>query len=364
LALASKLLGKNKGHLIIIFHIIALYLTSIVIYHISRKVFNAETGILAGTILPLIPHVIVESKTVFAPAIFAGLLISICAYLVIWTIEKTSVRRGLLLGAVLGFSCLVYAPILAFIPLSVIYLLFSADVHSKVSWKNASAVLFAALILISPWTLRNYAVFGKLIPVKTGFGKVAYESNPILASTYSSGPYGCSDVIDPPWISQNVREAIIVSGHNQVALVQKGFECMEKEAHEGYEEFNEAEWNSLFLEKTFDFILTQPLIFAEMTYYRILYFFTFMNLKIIIISVLFVISAIITLKNKKARVLTLFGLIFSFTYFLVVSFWYRYRYPIEPIFLILASYPPVLLISKISVFSRDKIMRISQSLKN
>lgn len=355
MALTTKAFGKHGRLAILIFQVVALFFTSVVIYHIARKVFNVPTGILAGTVLPLTPAVRYLATSYFGPAIFAGLMISISAYLIIWCLEEVSVRRGIFLGFILGLSCLLYAPILPFIPLSILFLLISMRPYSPVIGKTALSILFTAIIVVSPWTVRNLLVFGQFIPVKTGLGIIAYQSNPILASTFSSGSYACSDEFGPLWKAQNAREAIMIHSKDikkSSAINRRSHQCIKLKAPEGYERYNEAERNSVYLKKTFDFILSEPLTFAVLSYNKILFFFSFDSLSKGVISVLFGISILLTLRNKRSWLLILFIFTYIATYLLAAPFWYRYRYPIEPILIILASYLPSLIISKFYAFLR------------
>lgn len=180
-----------------------------------------------------------------------------------------------------------------------------------------------------------------------------YHSNPILASTFSSGPHACSDEFGPLWKAQNAREAIMIyrkDTKKQSAIFWRSKQCIKLKAPEGYD--NEAERNRVYLKKALEFIFSQPQTFFILTYNRILYFFSNPGLEISIISLLFFISTIITLNNKKVRILVLLILAYVSPYFLVAPTWYRYRYPIEPLVLILSSYLPVLAFSKLYVLYR------------
>jgi hypothetical protein len=95
LAFASKIFGKY-GHLVIlIFQTIAIFLTSIFIHYLSLKVFNSPgVGILAGSVLPLLPNTGLI-RTFLSPAAFAGLMVVILTYLILQCLDKPSVRRGI-----------------------------------------------------------------------------------------------------------------------------------------------------------------------------------------------------------------------------------------------------------------------------
>ncbi len=347
MAFASKVFGEYGRQVILFLQVVALHLTSVIIYHIARKVFNYSTGILAGLILLVVPGVKNLAVESFGPPIFAGLMISISTYLIIRCSEDMSLRRGILLGFILGFSSLLYAPIMLFIPLSIFFLLYYLHPYRPVIGKTVLATLFTAVIVVSPWTVRNYLVFGHFIPLKTGLGIIAYESNPILASTFSSESYACSDEFGPLWKAQNAREAVFFSGQLHYTLSDRSRKCIERVAPIGFKQFNEAERDKIYLKKTFDFILSQPLTFADLAFNRILLFFAFNKG---VIFMLFVISIIFSLRNKRSRLLILLVFAYIAIFLLIEPFWYRYRYPIEPIIVIVSSYSPALVISKLHAY--------------
>ncbi|MBI5099730.1 MAG: glycosyltransferase family 39 protein [Nitrospirae bacterium] len=337
------------------FNLIALLLTSVVVYYLARKVFNAPTGIIAASLLPLWPGVRYLSEHDFNPAIFAGLLISISCYLVIWCSENMSLRRGIVLGGVLGFSSLTYAPIIPFIPLSALFILVSRTPIRTINWKTALIIVVTALVVISPWSIRNFIVFGHLVPVKSGFGIIAHVSNPILAATFTSGSHACTDTLGPFWKARNAKEAIEIGrtdSRKKAFMLKRSFDCIQQQAPEGYEQYNYVERDKFYLRKTREFILSEPKTFAIMAYDRIISFLFFTWAKGTV-SFLFLISAVVSFRNPKARILTVLSLSYLIPYLFIVMWFYRYRYPIEPVIHILAAYVPVLFISKLYMLYRS-----------
>lgn len=348
MAFFSKILGQYGKLTVLALQVIALLFTSFMIYHLGRKVFNSRVGILASfTLVMLWPDSRVLAEHVLDPAIFAGLLISLSAYMILWCLDRVSIRRGIILGLILGFSCLTSARILLFIPVSSLLILFSERSITRDAWKTALSIILAAGIVICPWTMRNFLVFGKIIPVRTGFGLIAHQNNPILAATFTSGAYACVESLGPLWKAKDAKEAIRLATQDKekrIAIYKRSFDCIEQEAPEGYERFNEAERDSVYLKKTLKFIFSEPRTFAILTYHRIILFFFGWKLVRGLVALLALAVAVIMLRSYKARVLTLLVLSFAVPYSLVLWGFYRYRYPIEPILLLLASYVPILII--------------------
>jgi hypothetical protein len=82
----------------LVFQVIALLLTSVVLYHLGRIVLNRWTGILAGSVLAMFPAAQYTAHAFLGNATIAGLMVSFSACSIIWCLEKLSVPRGLSFG--------------------------------------------------------------------------------------------------------------------------------------------------------------------------------------------------------------------------------------------------------------------------
>ena len=83
----------------------------------------------------------------------------------------------ILLAVTLGLFLYVMAEILI-----LIFVLFALYMIKK-KLSNAVLILFIPIIIISPWTIRNYIVFGRIIPVTTSSGYNFYTGHGDAAST-------------------------------------------------------------------------------------------------------------------------------------------------------------------------------------
>lgn len=73
-------------------------------------------------------------------------------------------KESIYLGIIFGISFYVRAEFLALM-IMICFLL-----SIKKQFRNGILVFFISLIILSPWTIRNYITFGKIIPVTTSFG--------------------------------------------------------------------------------------------------------------------------------------------------------------------------------------------------
>lgn len=74
------------------------------------------------------------------------------------------------LGLILGITLLTDPVIILFIPLSLLWFLLNLKTGFKTSLKNIILILGLSLIIVMPWTVRNYMVFNKFIFIKSTIG--------------------------------------------------------------------------------------------------------------------------------------------------------------------------------------------------
>ena len=351
MAFALRTFGDRGQLAILVFQVIALFCTCIIVYYLSRKVFNAQVGILASSILIIYPAVNSLQKAL-GVHMFAGLILSLSALAIIWCLEKISVLRGIILGLLLGLFSLTYSVPMLLIPFSALLVLVSARSLRLLmgNTKTALAIVLTACLVISPWTYRNYQVFGHFVPVRTGMGLNFHHGNPILAGTFTPGNYACAETLGSLWQAKNAREAVLLSKQGSKytqPIFQRSYDCLEQEVPEGYENFNEVERDKVYMQKSLEFIFAEPQTFMALAYNKLLGLYAGWRPSQTRIAILAFMGALLALKNRQARVLVMMVLIFSVPYTLAVSWWYRYRYPIEPILLILASYVLVFMATKL-----------------
>lgn len=117
-----------------------------------------------------------------------------------WARERSSPRAGLLLGAALGLMLSTKSP-LAPVP---------ALLAALSRRRSAVLLLAAAYLPLLPWTARNLAVFGELVPFeRAGAGMGLYAAAlGHVEYPYDGGAsvYAAADAEDPAWRSASVSE--------------------------------------------------------------------------------------------------------------------------------------------------------------
>lgn len=163
-------------------------------------------------------------------------------FLFAWKLEKSSrTRDWILFGLFGGFSALTEPVILSVVPLLGLWTLYRRY-RQRLSWKIPMlAAAFSAIAILSPWIVRNYELFHRFIPVRSGFGLELYIGN----NGYSQR-----------WVNSSLHP-----NHNDAELSE-------------YERFGEIAYMDHKLQQAKSYIRAHPDWFAWVTCRRVLYMWT------------------------------------------------------------------------------------------
>jgi len=155
--------------------------TCLLLYGLGRRLVNERVGLIAAAAL-----------AIYLPQIYlAGVLYSECfvtctALLTLWLAVALPGWRWPLVGAfvtglALGYTTLTRSSFLIWWP--VIGLVWLAtgrrQWRQRVVWSGLLTMGF--LTMLTPWTIRNWGVYGRLIPVSSGFPAMLWRANNLLA---------------------------------------------------------------------------------------------------------------------------------------------------------------------------------------
>jgi Dolichyl-phosphate-mannose-protein mannosyltransferase len=356
---AFKSLGEYGRLAMLLLNVVALFMTAVTLHLLVRKVFDSQLGIIASIALLTWWWTYLDWLTlgVFSPAILGGLNITLSAYLLLWSLEKVSVKRGIILGSMLAFSCLTLSAGMIFVPLAALFTLILKRPVKPLAWWPALAIVLTVSVILSPWTLRNYLVFGQVIPIRTGFGLALHQSNPALAATFLPETHASDNEPGPIWRAKNAKEAIDQARTVQtkrMAMYKRSYDYIESEAPLNYSEYNEAERDKVYFGKSIDFIISNPQTFLVLTRYRLQAFLVGWKSRHTLVALLAISGALMAWRNTKILILVILVAAYIFPFSIVGSWMYRYRYPIEPILFVISCGIPIIALSKIKLLI-DKI---------
>ncbi len=139
---------------------------------------NKPTALLASLIYAVNPLLIFFSLRVRVEALFT-LLIVTGVYLLIKEYKKGFPKLGIiiLIGGIFGLACLCRSNATVIVMLIPLWMIFC----NLKKWKRGIliGVLFAlgSVLVISPWTIRNYQKYGEMITITDGVGYIFWISN-------------------------------------------------------------------------------------------------------------------------------------------------------------------------------------------
>jgi 4-amino-4-deoxy-L-arabinose transferase-like glycosyltransferase len=179
-----------------IFQCVLDTLTILLLYGIGRTCFSDTVAILSAAIYALWPTALQYSSQLGSEPLYTFLF---CCFL--WVslrfAEHPSWPRSIAVGILLGLTMLTRGNAVVMVALLVPWSVWQFRKTPRLMIRGL-AISFVALLMLVPWTVRNYCVFHTLIPFETGGGDVALGSyNRIVATDplyYGYWVYPTSDL--------------------------------------------------------------------------------------------------------------------------------------------------------------------------
>ena len=142
----------------------------------GARAFSPRVGLWAAAVAAFYPDLVWFSVHFWSETVFLVLLW--------WGIERllaadvggatgTAIAAGLLWGA----AILTRETILYFVPVAAAWLALRGTGRARA---QAAAFLLAAVLVVAPWTYRNWAVFHAFIPVSTAGGQNLFQGNALI----------------------------------------------------------------------------------------------------------------------------------------------------------------------------------------
>jgi len=136
--------------------------TAFFLYRIGEKHLGSAVGLLSAVWLAIYVHHVHFASVMVRDVTVTALVACLC-----FSLARYASRIHGVLGAALVYSVLVHfdPQYLLFLPfLALYYLIFATD-YKLLNVQRMFVFLGAVLVLLTPWTIRNYRVYGEPIPV-------------------------------------------------------------------------------------------------------------------------------------------------------------------------------------------------------
>jgi 4-amino-4-deoxy-L-arabinose transferase-like glycosyltransferase len=156
------------------FNIACEVLTTILLYWIARRCFGPMAAFAAALCWAVDFGVILYAVRIWYSSLSALLTVAaVAAYLHLWETPPRK-REWIGYGLLWGIVALTNPSLILMMPLAVAALFYRWGRQLR---GPALAALFMILCALTPWTVRNYIVFHKVIPIRGNFGAILWYGN-------------------------------------------------------------------------------------------------------------------------------------------------------------------------------------------
>ncbi|MEK7746869.1 MAG: glycosyltransferase family 39 protein, partial [Elusimicrobiota bacterium] len=238
-ALSHLITGRNY-FVLEIFQIILSAVTCYFIYLIAKLIFNQKVGLLSSFLVALHPGLIVYSTKLHELTLVIFLL-TVIFWLII-SLDYSKVYNNIFTGILIGIGVLTRPTFVFFLPVYFSYIWLNSK-RFKYALKAILAVTSFLILIILPWTIRNYQIHKRWIFITTNSAEHFWRGN----NSAASGS----------------------------ALTEDGYSIIEKaptEIKEKIYKMTEIEQYDFFYKEAYKFIGSNPGFFIKMVLRKFFYF--------------------------------------------------------------------------------------------
>jgi Dolichyl-phosphate-mannose-protein mannosyltransferase len=299
-------------------------LTIIPIYSSAERTFGKNVAVGASWAWVFLPTALFFPITWIWDTAMAALFLALIFWATLVVRDKKTVLPWVGYGALWATGVLVNPSLLSLLPFLAGWAIWQARKDSAPWPKFAAATLLVFALGLVPWTVRNYRVLGKAVVLRSNFGlELWLGNNPNVPDTWA------------PWMhpNDNMEEAIKYKNMGEIAY-------MAEKQHEAFVFMRTHPADTLnFMYRRFVenwlAISDSPLDFWGHTPLYIKVFFI-LNVLLSLSTFLGVMFAY-RFRHPQAFPYAMVPLIFPIIFYVTHSS-LRYRFPMDPIMMILATY--------------------------
>lgn len=160
-------------------------LTCMPIFLIARKSFGEKVAVWSGWLWALLPSVMYWCTRWVWETSLAAFLLALIFWLTLDIEDRDGGKPWAAFGLLWGISALTNTSLLAFLPVSVLWIWFQRWRAGKRSPAGVALAVSIFLACVLPWSLRNYQTFGKFIFIRDNFGaELRIGNGPVADGTW------------------------------------------------------------------------------------------------------------------------------------------------------------------------------------
>jgi 4-amino-4-deoxy-L-arabinose transferase-like glycosyltransferase len=162
---------------ILAFNSIFAALTCLTLYRIAERIYGAGVARATAWTWAVFPYAIYWPVRVVWETSFTTFLLSLALLLTLRMIDQPPrLRMWILFGSLWGIIALSNTAVVSMLPFCLLWLLYRLP-YRRQQFLGAALCVLAAGIIVSPWLVRNYQVFGQFIFVRDNLPLEMYEAN-------------------------------------------------------------------------------------------------------------------------------------------------------------------------------------------
>ena len=347
LAAIFKLWGiySDKSHIVIqIINCACAALTIIPIYYCAKRTFGNGVAVAAGWAWALFPTALFFPITWIWDTAMAGLFFALIFWATLALRDAEGYWPWIGYGALFAFGVLVNPSLFSVFPFLLAWIVWEARKQGHAWARLAGSALIVFALAMVPWTVRNYVVFHKVVVLRSNFGlELWLGNNPGVPDTWS------------PWLHPNddPSEAQKYQRMGEIAY-------MAEKEHEAFVfmRTHPADTINFMFRRFVNTWLAVTDSPKDTWTYGPWYVKSFLILNASL-SLLCFLGALFVSRTRKpeaipyAIVLLIFPIIFYLTHSSL-----RYRFPMDPIMIVLATGAAAQLFSTVrsSIFSSRRVV--------
>lgn len=341
-------------------------LTCVPVFSIGKTIFGPPTGYIAAVALALDPSSVWYAiNTIWDTSILTFLAMVLLAWLLVLP-HRLTYQKAILYGVFMGFVVLVNPVVIAFYPFLLLWVFLQMPDTFGTTKKLATMTIMglAAGMTLMPWMVRNHLVLGRVM-LRSNFGVELRLLNNLESWQALASPQGEVHSLDttPSFHSWPQRHP----SNNHTEFLR-------------YKQLGEVHYTDQCLHETMAFIKEHPAKFLSLSLRRMYIFwfgdvggqndwkgnlalsFSLATLKKLrsMGMVLFMLIGIgLACKRAHAVAVPLAFLVLLPLVYYMTNVASRYRFPIEPVILLFASYGLYTLLQRTRLCGRQTLQKLS-----
>lgn len=176
LATVYHLTGVNSYNAVRIIQIFFTFITAWILYLLCRRVIGEKETWLAVGFFLFYPSLVIYNFFILSEILFNLFFVASILFIYLALYENKT-WHFLCIGIFIGLASLTRSITYPMMPLLAVFLLFTASGKIVSRLKNITIMLFFFALVLSPWVVRNYNLYGQFIPVDTMGGLNLYMGN-------------------------------------------------------------------------------------------------------------------------------------------------------------------------------------------